>query len=338
MGNSPTMGVDPDGRLAWFVPIIIGAALGGTSQGIASANNGGTFAGGFWRGALVGGAAGFAAIGATAAIAGTALTATASASMGAMITGASVGGAINGGGFAALNGTDVGKGIWTGALSGFVGAGVGGAVYNTGHTGLGAFLGGASSGAVGASLNGSNIVEGALIGGALSYTMYAALTPSKFKGLTQGERRGLIKTSKAFVDDVEIRNIYNSKGENLIPENYRGGPTSVPADELILMPRGEKSYFLHDETGIQMINDLYKKGTISLDVHTHVKPRSGYLVKGHMGPDISLANANNAGYKINIKMSAIAKYNTGFYHNRTFSLWSNSIYNYSSFQNFYLNY
>ena len=54
------MMVDPDGELAWFVPLIIGVVVGGTSQGLASANAGGSFWDGnnIGQGALVGGAFG----------------------------------------------------------------------------------------------------------------------------------------------------------------------------------------------------------------------------------------------------------------------------------------
>jgi RHS repeat-associated protein len=56
MGNMPTVSVDPDGQLAWFVPIIIGAALNVGSQAIAGNIDN------FWDGlgfAAVGGLAGY---------------------------------------------------------------------------------------------------------------------------------------------------------------------------------------------------------------------------------------------------------------------------------------
>jgi RHS repeat-associated protein len=40
MGNNPVMMVDPDGELAWFVPIIIGAAIFGTGNVAVQASNG----------------------------------------------------------------------------------------------------------------------------------------------------------------------------------------------------------------------------------------------------------------------------------------------------------
>jgi RHS repeat-associated protein len=59
MGNDWVSGVDPDGRFAWFAPIIAGALIGGVSKGIKSSNEeGGNFLDGFWKGALVGGVGG----------------------------------------------------------------------------------------------------------------------------------------------------------------------------------------------------------------------------------------------------------------------------------------
>jgi len=178
MANNPVMSIDPDGRLAWFVPMIVGAVIGGVSQGIASVNAGGTFLGGFWRGALVGGAAGFAAVGATAAIAGTTLAGTASAGLGANIAGGAIGGSLNGAGFAALNGGDVGRGLWTGALGGAIasGASIGaGKLLGNGGGFIDGFargaLSGGATGGVNAILSGQDIGrgiwQGAAIGGAI---------------------------------------------------------------------------------------------------------------------------------------------------------------------------
>ena len=50
-GNNPLSFVDPNGELAWWVPILIGAAVGGTAGGIIAHNNGQPW----WQGAIVGG-------------------------------------------------------------------------------------------------------------------------------------------------------------------------------------------------------------------------------------------------------------------------------------------
>jgi len=62
MGNNPVMSIDPDGRFAWFIPIIIGAVVGATTGGIIADNNGQDW----WKGAIVGAFAG-AALGAALA-------------------------------------------------------------------------------------------------------------------------------------------------------------------------------------------------------------------------------------------------------------------------------
>lgn len=65
MGNNPVMAVDPDGRLAWFIPVIIGAVAGGTAGGIIAHNNGQDW----WKGAIAGAFIGAAAgLGVSAAI------------------------------------------------------------------------------------------------------------------------------------------------------------------------------------------------------------------------------------------------------------------------------
>lgn len=60
LGNNPVSLVDPDGELA-FVPILLGAALGGFFGGIKSDQSGGTFLEGYWKGAISGAVGGAAA-------------------------------------------------------------------------------------------------------------------------------------------------------------------------------------------------------------------------------------------------------------------------------------
>jgi RHS repeat-associated protein len=65
MGNEWVSSIDPDGRLAWFVPVIIGAVVGGTTGGIVAHNNGQDW----WKGAITGAFVGAAAgLGVSAAI------------------------------------------------------------------------------------------------------------------------------------------------------------------------------------------------------------------------------------------------------------------------------
>jgi len=49
--TNPVIMIDPDGNLAWYIPMLIGAAMGGTAGGIASSAAGEDW----WKGAIVGG-------------------------------------------------------------------------------------------------------------------------------------------------------------------------------------------------------------------------------------------------------------------------------------------
>lgn len=101
MANNPISNVDPDGDLFW-VPIAIGAAIGGTLGGIRANSEGRTFFGGFWRGAVVGGVAG-----ALGQVGGGSL-------LGNIALGAAEGG-LTGGLDAALWGNNIGQGFLQGA-------------------------------------------------------------------------------------------------------------------------------------------------------------------------------------------------------------------------------
>lgn len=135
IGNNPVNYVDPDGELAWFVPVIIGAAIGGFSGymiGDAAGAKGWDMAGYIAGGALIGGLSGGAAAGISAA------------GGGAMLAGAGAG-AVGGAGFSGLStgwdGNAILTGAVNGAIAGFVGGGVGSAIGG----GWGALAGGASA-------------------------------------------------------------------------------------------------------------------------------------------------------------------------------------------------
>jgi RHS repeat-associated protein len=53
-GNNPLVFVDEDGELAWFVPILIGATIGGASGAWTESQNGGLWYQGFFKGAGIG--------------------------------------------------------------------------------------------------------------------------------------------------------------------------------------------------------------------------------------------------------------------------------------------
>ena len=181
MGNSPIIAVDPNGQFAWFLPLVIGSLISGTSGAVTAINNGGDPVAGFAKGLLIGAAAGAAAIGVSALAAGASFSAvgagTASVGFGGSVVGGVAGGAVSGGLSAGLNGGDVGTGIWQGAVGGGIGSmlgislpgmlpgalsgGLGGAATNwllaryvTGGDLEDAFWNGATSGAITGSIYG----------------------------------------------------------------------------------------------------------------------------------------------------------------------------------------
>ena len=164
--NNPLKYRDPSGELIW-IPIIIGAVIGGTSGymiGHASGAIGLDMAGYIAGGALIGGLSGGAAVGVSAA------------GGGAMLAGA-VAGAVGGAGFNGLatgwDGQAMLKGAAFGTISGFVGGGVGAAIGG----GVGAFAGGAVGSGVNTALHGGNIRDvgmSALMGGGMAFGVYHA--------------------------------------------------------------------------------------------------------------------------------------------------------------------
>ena len=131
-GNSPIMYIDQDGRLAWFIPIIIGAIIGGVTNVAVHWND----LGGFWgalgyfgAGAAVGAVADLAAAG-MASVVGGAFAVQAGFGYGLAVgsSGGAVGGFIGGAGNAWINGASFSDGLKTGAASAGVGALTGGII------------------------------------------------------------------------------------------------------------------------------------------------------------------------------------------------------------------
>ncbi|MEQ9298568.1 MAG: DUF6443 domain-containing protein, partial [Cyclobacteriaceae bacterium] len=125
MGNNPVMGVDPDGELAWFVPVIIGAVLNvGVNAAQGNIDN-------FWQGlgyAAIGGASGLAGFGAGQAVAGAVGTV---GFAGGALTGAAggfAGGFVGGAGNAWAGGASFSDGLGAGFTSAGYGALTGGVI------------------------------------------------------------------------------------------------------------------------------------------------------------------------------------------------------------------
>lgn len=173
-GNNPLMFVDPDGEFAWFIPVIIGAIIGGTSGymiGQANGASGWNMAAYIFGGALLGGASGGAGAGVSAA------------GGGAMLAGGTSG-AVAGAGFSGLaTNWDISKmalGAVKGFVSGFVGSGVSSAIGG----GWGAFTGGAAGSGLSTAMDGGsgeNILLSALMGGVLAYGTYEVMSYAGWK-------------------------------------------------------------------------------------------------------------------------------------------------------------
>ncbi|MBC6427323.1 MAG: hypothetical protein GDA51_12860 [Ekhidna sp.] len=204
MGNVPHLTIDPNGELAWFVPIIIGAAIGGTTSGIQSANSGGTFLGGFWRGALIGAAAGTTGVGATAWASGSSFTASigVSTGFGAIAAGGASSGFVSGGLTSSIHGGSFLGGAWRGAVTGAAGASlgtVGGSVESfAGQVGVGIGTG-AMTGFLGSALNGGDIGRGALFGGAFGGVFATATSPQLRNAVRGQEFRSNSRVLAGFV-------------------------------------------------------------------------------------------------------------------------------------------
>jgi RHS repeat-associated protein len=171
--NNPLMYTDPDGELAWFIPLIIGSVIGAASGGIMAKQAG---AQGFWQwagfvggGALIGGLSGGAATG-VSMLGGAAWLAGAAAGM------------VGGAGFSGLatnwNVNAMLKGAAIGAVSGFVGGGVASAIGG----GWGAMIGGSASNITSQLMNNGGVNWASVaVSAALSYGMYHGMQYAAWK-------------------------------------------------------------------------------------------------------------------------------------------------------------
>lgn len=146
MNNNPISNVDPNGDLPWLA-IGIAAAVNGIGSGIGSANNGGSFFGGFAKGALIGGATSAATFGVGSAFGSVGSFANELGKAGAH-------GIIGG-----LNSHFSGGGFGSGFLSGGISSGFGSA-FN-GSSGFGSYVGGGLSGGFASLAGGGNFLFGA---------------------------------------------------------------------------------------------------------------------------------------------------------------------------------
>ena len=186
MGNNWVFSVDPNGELAWFVPVIIGAVVGGTS---AALNPSADF-GDILFGTIVGGLSGYIGAGVGSAVA---------SSSGSVLYGAAAGGAAGGSfsgfGTSAYFGSDPFKGGLVGALSGGLGTGVGAYIGGS----VGAFSSALTSSSVSSAFYGNFSLDNVLISGAFSVAAYNVsmyLSYNKDSGLTRKQHRVLSREAQ----------------------------------------------------------------------------------------------------------------------------------------------
>lgn len=185
--NNPLSYVDPSGELAWFVPVIIGAVIGGTTAAV-SGGNFGQILGSTMIGAaagLIGGGVGNLAAG------GAFFSSTVATTLSSAAIGGAAGGFVGGVGNAWLNGANFGQGLGAGLRAGLVG-GVGGMF---GMIGGGSFAsnmaygiaGGLVTGGLASLLSGGDMLQGMLYGG-IAGGVFAAITslPESLKNWKEG--------------------------------------------------------------------------------------------------------------------------------------------------------
>jgi RHS repeat-associated protein len=200
MGNNPVVFVDPDGRIAWFVPVILGAAIGATSGGIIAHNNGKDW----WQGAITGGIIG--------AGIGLGVTAGFAASPSVSVTGLSGGatGSFGAYGAKSLAWNIVSNGLITANInmaSTWIQGGELDAVYKSGLIGLGA-------GAIGGALGSLNIDKGAQ---ATKFGVKASKTQNIVTNVLNGGVDRFIKGKDAGLSDRDAwRNSLWGAAEGLI--------------------------------------------------------------------------------------------------------------------------
>jgi RHS repeat-associated protein len=319
--NNPMSYIDPSGEIAWFIPVIIGAVIGGTSGATIGHSKGAKGWDMFWHvagGATVGGLSGGAATG-VSALGGAAWWAGAAA------------GAVGGAGFNGLStGWDAAamlKGAGIGAFSGFAGGGLGSAIGG----GWGAVAGGAASSGLSTALNGGILEQvgiSMLLGGALSYGTYELTSYIAYKQANLGinGHRVTYNQFKTIQADYQRSRFWRKEYGGILTKN--GGVVRASAKN--------RHSLRIDFTG-NMINAANNDGGSAASYHTHwARGGIDYYVN-NMDDIVNRANAAYLSTTSNGPspgdMNGLAKYfggnqflidRTNFYYYNTAASTSNS--------------
>jgi RHS repeat-associated protein len=274
--GNPFKYTDPDGEIAWFIPIIIGAVIGGTSGAIMAHQSGAQgfleWAGYIGGGALIGGLSGGAAVG-VSALGGAAWWAGAAA------------GAVGGAGFSGLatnwDGNAMLKGAAFGAISGFAGGGLGSAIGG----GWGAVAGGAASSGLNTALNGGDLKQigiSMILGGALSYGAYELTSYISYKqaNLSINNHQVTYKQFKTMQADYQRSRFWRKEYGGILTKN--GNVVRVPS---------QNRHSLRVDFTRGMINAASNDGGSAASYHTHwAKGGIDYYVN-NVDDIVSKANA-----------------------------------------------
>ena len=322
--NNPLSYIDPSGEIVWFLPIAIGAIIGGTSGamiGYANGAKGWNMFGYIAGGALIGGLSGGTASG-VSALGGAAWWAGAAA------------GTVGGAGFSGLatnwNGESMLKGAAFGALSGFVGGGLGSAIGG----GWGAFAGGSASSGLNTALSGSDLGQigiSMLVGGALSYGTYELTSYIAYKqaNLSINNHQVTYKQFKTMQADYQRSRFWRKEYGGILTKN--GNVVRAPA---------QNRHSLRVDFTKGMIIDANNDGGAATSYHTHwarggvdynlnnvddivSRANATYLATTSNGPspgDIDGAASYFGGNQYLIDRNNFYYYNTATYANNSASL------------------
>ena len=209
--NNPLIYTDPDGEVAWFVPIIIGATVGVTTNGIYNLENDQAFFHDAGKAAVIGGISGAFSYGIGQAAMGMSGSRQVAFQM---LAHGHLGGVMSG-----MNGGTYGQGFLSGAAGSLIGGGASSLFQNSGPVfqAIGTVSAGALAGGIGAEITGGNFWDGAR-NGAIS----AGLNHFAHQAFYDAQLKKMYNVYKKSVEDYPTADAFYE---------YIGGPLGNWAGE-----------------------------------------------------------------------------------------------------------